>query len=319
MKQLLAVFLAMFLVGCNSSTSDLVKKVENGVVLIENTKSETAGGIGTGFILADNQIVTNYHVIEGATKLIVYAKKTNIKYPATVVYQDKISDIAVLRLYDWELFKANESPANLKLGDSNKETPGSEITVIGHPWGLAWTVSEGIISAKNRRPQPTPKFLDQVDAKLFQGNSGGPIFNRKGEVVCVSNLMVVVKESGSYGFCIPSSLVKKVLYDFNKFGEVRWRAMNISLKMSDDGSRVVVNSVDEGGAADKAGIKAGDSILKYFDKQIYNSENLMSEVAMMKGDEEIITLTIERDNQSLVVDLKSNYKTEKDFSSIKLD
>ena len=72
-----------------------------------------------------------------------------------------------------------------------------------------------------------PKFMDQVDANLFQGNSGGPIFDGNGNVVCVSTMMLSM-EGGSYGFCVPSNLVQKVVYDLNAFGEVRWRVMNIT-------------------------------------------------------------------------------------------
>ena len=320
MRVLLATLFAMFLVGCTQNTTpEIVKNVENGVVLIVNDKTETSGGIGTGFILSDNQIVTNQHVIEGSSKLFVFAKKTGTKYQASVVYSDKVADIAVLRLYDWELFEKNESPVNLVLGNSNKSVAGSKIIVIGHPWGLIWTVSEGIVSAKNRRPTPTPKFIDQVDAKLFQGNSGGPVFNEHGEVVCVSNLMVVVKESGSYGFCIPSNLVRKVLYDFNTVGEVRWRALNVSLKVSDNSENVVIEKIDEGGAADLAGLKVGDKIIEYrtieskSGKKINSVNDLLTEISLLKADEEFIDLLIERNNSQIITKVKTNYKTEKDF------
>lgn len=318
MKILLAIFLALFLIGCND-TSQIVKHVENGVVLITNEKSADSGGIGAGFILEDNQIVTNHHVVENAQKLNVYSKNSNRRYEAVVVYEDKIADIAVLRLREWDMFKFYESPVNLKLGDSNTSVPGSKVIVIGHPWGLDWTVSQGIISAKNRRPQPTPKFLDQIDAKLFQGNSGGPIFNEREEVVCVSNLMIVVeKGGGSYGFCIPSNLVKKVIYDLNKFNEVKWRALNISMKPSDDGLSVAVNSVDENGAADKAGIKVGDKILRYYRdnnsvREINEADDLLSELAVLRGDHEDVKLLVERNGEKFFIIVKTGYRTAKDF------
>lgn len=312
-KVLSASILSLLLFGCNMSTTDLVSSVRPGVVLIMNQKDTSSGGIGTGFILQDNQIVTNQHVIDGNGKLTVVSGSSERKYDAVVVYSDPVSDIAVIRLKDWELFDKNESPVNLVLGKSDEVKAGDKIVVVGHPWGLHWTVSEGIVSAKNRRAGPNPKFMDQVDAKLYQGNSGGPIFNEDGEVVCISNMMLAM-EGGSYGFCIPSDLVNKVLYDLNVFGEVKWNALNISVEVTDEGN-VLAKTLEPNGAADKAGIKENDRLLQINGKKIASSNDLITELAKLPGDTKTVNLMIEREGKQFTIEVVPNHKLSKDYQS----
>lgn len=321
MKYIVTAFLGMFLVGCiELTTKDVVDKVQPAVVLIANEATNGNSGMGTGFIVKDNFIVTNHHVIGEPGKIYVYSPNSNVKYEAKVIYQDIISDLAVVSVQDWEKFKNNENPNIVHLGNSDNTEQGEKVIVMGHPWGLTWTVSEGIVSSKGRRLGENPKFLDQVDAKLFQGNSGGPIFNEDGEVVCVSNMMVT-KEGGSYGFCIPSNLVKKVLYDFEKFGEVRWRAINVSVGLTPDGSSVILNDVEPDGAAGRAGLKAGDKILEVYTPNNHpkgikpkDANDIITEIAQLRGDDEIVKLLIERNGEKIMFDVKSNYRLSKDYT-----
>lgn len=301
------------------NTAELVEQVRPGTVYITNQIDATSGGAGSGFILEDNMIITNNHVIEGNGKLHVYSPNSRKKYEAKVVYTDVIADIAILRLLDWELFEKEQKPVNLTLGNSDDTVEGEKIVVIGNPWGLTWTVSEGIISAKDRRSGPNPKYLDQVDAKVYQGNSGGPIFNDHGQVVCVSELMIS-GEGGSYGFCVPSNLVKKIIHDFNALGEVRWRVINVGVGLTDDGSAVILESVEPGGAAGKAGLKEGDKILKIFTednkagKKISTPDDMITELATLHGDDETIRLAIDRKGEKMTIDVKTNYKLSKEYT-----
>jgi serine protease Do len=321
MKYLYTSLLALFLVGCNEmSTVELVDEVKSGTVLIANQIDASNGGTGTGFILEDNQIITNHHVVDGNGQLFVYSSNSQRKYPAEVVYADPIADVAVIRIVDWEVFKKNENPVNLSLGDSDEMKLGDKVVVIGHPWGLTWTVSEGILSAKNRRVGQNPKHMDQIDAKLFQGNSGGPIFNEKGQVICVSNMMLAM-EGGSYGFCLPSDLVKKIVHDFNTFKEVRWRVLNVSVDLTDDGSYVIVRTLDPEGAAAKSGIKEGDKLLEIITPtnhpqgvKITNPNDLISELATLNGSDETVKLIIERNGEKIMIDVKTDYKLSSDYT-----
>lgn len=321
MKYIALAAISLFITGCGEmKTSELVNEVKNGVVLIENKISESKGGIGTGFILNDNQIVTNLHVVDGSGVITVYSNETQKKYKAVIVYKDAIADIAILRLYDWDMFEANEHPTNLTLGDSDETKVGDKVVVIGHPWGLTWTVSQGILSAKDRRPGSNPRYLYQVDANLFQGNSGGPIFNEKGQVICVSTLMLAM-EGGSYGFCVPSDFLHKVIYDFNTFGEVHWRVLNVAASLTEDGSSVIFTDVEPDGAAGMSGIKQGDKVLEIHtsgnhprEVKITTPNDLITELAKLYGDEEQVKLLIDRNGEKMMIDVKTNYKLSKDYS-----
>jgi serine protease Do len=305
--------------GSIKSTEQLVREVKDGTVLIENKIDTANGGIGTGFIVGENMIVTNNHVIQGNGKLTVVSNHDQTRYEAEVVSADPVVDLAIIKLKKWEEYKQHEGAIILPIADSRDYKEGSKVVIIGHPWGLTWTVSEGIMSAKNRRTGPNPKYVDQVDAKIFEGNSGGPVFNEDGEVICVSELMLEGK-GGSYGFCIPSSLLKKVIGDFQLFGEVRWRAMNVSIGLTEDGNSVIVNSVDANGAADKAGIKAGDKILEIYTPNnhpagmiVVDVNSLITELATMSGNDDKIKVLIDRNGEKQMIDVITNYKLSKEY------
>ena len=318
--------MAFILIGCDrvpKNTIDLVDAVKNGTVLIENKIDTTNGGIGTGFIIGENLIITNNHVIDGKGKISVLSHHDQVRYEATVIHADPIVDLAILEIKKWDEFKSHEKVTILPLGDSDLSVPGSKVVIIGHPWGLTWTVSEGIVSAKDRRTGPNPKYVDQVDAKIYEGNSGGPVFNEYGEVVCVSELMIS-GNGGSYGFCIPSNLLKKVVNDFQSFKEVRWRAINVSIGLTDDGSSVIINSIDAGGAAEKAGIKAGDKILEIFTPgnhpsgvKVSTPNDLITEMAAIYGNEEKVKLLIERNGEKQMIEVITNYKLSSQYEADK--
>lgn len=324
MRYFVSLFLALFLVGCGSqlSTKQIVDKVQNGVVVIsnQNVSDPKASGLGTGFIVGENEIVTNNHVIEGeGNKLTVYSPNSRTMYDAEVVHTDVVSDVAVIKLKDWEKFKQAEMPVYIEIGNSEEQDLGEKVVVVGHPWGLTWSVSEGITSQKNRRFDPNPKYVDQVDAKLFQGNSGGPIFNEEGQVICISNLMMT-REGGSYGFCLPTTLVNKVLYDFKTLGEVRWRAMNVSVSQSEEKSGVVIKALEPNGAAAAAGLQVDDLVLKIITPNnhpegiiVRSPDDVITELATLRGDDENVKMVVERNGKELVIDVKTNYKLSKDY------
>ena len=175
------------------------------------------------------------------------------------------------------------------------------------------------MSAKDRRTGANPKYVDQVDAKIYEGNSGGPVFNEHGEVICVSELMLK-GDGGSYGFCIPSNLVKKVVNDFQLFKEVRWRAINVSIGLTDDGSSVILKTIEPDGAAGKAGLKEGDKITFIRTtntgpdgKKVVRPDDLITEMATLNGDDEDVRLTVDRNGQILTFDVKSNYRLSKEY------
>jgi serine protease Do len=322
MKFLSVSLLSLLLLGCNNiSTVNIAQQGVSGTVLINSQIDLTTGATGTGFFIGDNQILTNHHVVSGRSDIYIYSSNSNRKYAAKIKHTDPVSDIAILELIDWEVFKRNELPKNMEFDNSDSVGVGSKVVVIGHPSGLVWSVSEGIISGENRRIGMNPKFMNQVDANLFQGNSGGPVFGSNGKVVCVSTMMLTI-EGGSYGFCIPSNLVKKVLNDFELFGKVRWRVLNITAGLTDDGSSVIVQSLEPDGAAYKAGIKEGDKILEIYTPKnhpggitVKNMDTLVTELALLNGDDIDVKLMIDRNGSKMLIDVTTNYKLSSDYTA----
>lgn len=320
MKYALLGLIAFTLVGCGPlSTSDIVSKAKSGTFLITNKIDEDKDTIGTGFLLDDNMIITNHHVVDGSGKINIYSSNSQKRYEAQVVHKDEISDIAILKIVDWDSFNREQNPTNLILGNSDATPEGSKVVIIGHPWGLTWTVSEGVLSAKNRRIGQNPKYINQVDAKLFQGNSGGPVFNENGQVICVSN-MILRGEGGSYGFCVPSNLVKKVINDLTVIGEVRWRVINVAVGLTEDGSSVILQDVEANGAADRAGLKVGDKILTIITpsnrtgKKITKADDMITEMANINGNDGVVRLSIERNGETMMIDVDTNFKLSKDYT-----
>lgn len=331
MRKLASILaLTTILIGCTpQTTSEIVSYATDAVVMIGVVQKDannniTGGGKGTGFITGKNWIITNHHVIDGGDKagneIFVMTNDSAIRYPARIVAADPVADIAIIELKDWELFVNNEEPKTLVFADSDNVRLGDKVIVIGHPWDLDWTVSEGIVSGKNRRPTPLPKYLYQVDANMFQGNSGGPVLNADGEVVCVSEIMQP-GPGGSYGLCVPSNLVNKAINDLIKFKEVRWRTLNVEIGLTDDGSRVKIVSVMPDGAAEKAGIQAGDIILELHTPvnhptgtDIRTPDQLLSDMADVPGDEEKVKMLIDRKGEKMMIDIVTNYRNQEHFT-----
>lgn len=173
--------------------SAIIDEVMLSVVSV-NTKT----GIGSGAVIKrGGYIVTNFHVIEGATSIAVFTSK-GAKYPAQMVGYDSNADIAVLKI-DADL-------PELRLGDSSSIKVGSKVIALGSPAGLSFTVTEGIISAL--RKFPNGLLYLQTDVPINPGNSGGPLVDQKGEIVGINNFKV--KDFESLGFAISSNDVSKI-------------------------------------------------------------------------------------------------------------
>ena len=160
-----------------------------------------ASSLGSGFIIKDNgTVITNNHVIAGADDILV--RVNSKEYKAKVVGADPYMDIAVLKMETKDKF------STVGFGNSDKARVGDWVVAIGNPFGLGGTVTSGIVSARNRDIGMT-RYDDfiQTDASINQGNSGGPLFNLKGEVVGINTAIIAPGQSGSIGigFAIPSN------------------------------------------------------------------------------------------------------------------
>ncbi len=245
-------------------------------------------GIGSGFIISeDGYVVTNHHVIDKADEIVVTLPNGD-EYDAVIKGSDPKTDLALLKLKD-----ASDLPF-VAWGDDTASRVGDWVLAIGNPFGLGGSASTGIISALGRdiRSGPYDDFI-QVDAAINRGNSGGPLFNMKGQVIGI-NSMIYSPSGGSVGigFAIPSSLAQGVISQLQNSGEVErsWIGVEIGA-VTEDLARAFERDNEEGALvslvrkdspAEKAGLKQGDIILSFNGARIKETRNLPKEVAQSK-------------------------------------
>ena len=254
----------------------------------ERPTERKASSLGSGFVIdTKGTVVTNNHVISGADDILV--RVGDKEYKAKVIGADPYMDIAVLKMETKDQFKP------VSFGDSDKARVGDWAVAIGNPFGLGGTVTAGIISARNRDINLT-RYDDfiQTDASINQGNSGGPLFNLKGEVIGINTAIIAPGQSGSIGigFAIPANAASNVIDQLIKFGETKrgWlgvRIQEVTKEIADveklkKPQGALVASVGENSPADKAGIKAGDIILNFDGKKIDTMRTLPKVVASTK-------------------------------------
>jgi serine protease Do len=251
----------------------------------ERPTERKASSLGSGFIIKEEGIViTNNHVIANAEDILI--RVGDKEYKAEVIGADPYMDLAVLKMKTKDKFKP------VSFGDSNKARVGDWVVAIGNPFGLGGTVTSGIISARNRQIGLT-RYEDfiQTDASINQGNSGGPLFNLKGEVIGVNTAIIAPGQSGSIGigFAIPANAASNVIDQLLKFGETKrgWlgvRIQEVTKEIADveklkKPEGALVASVGQNSPAEKAGIKAGDIILEFDGKKINTMKKLPNVVA----------------------------------------
>ena len=274
-------------------------------------QTQTASS-GSGFIITeDGYVVTNYHVVSGASSVQVTLYNGDT-YDATVIGGDSDYDVAVLKI--------NASGLQpVTLGESADVNVGDTVLAIGNPLGeLTFSMSEGIVSSCDRaiNVDGTPFNMIQVDCSINPGNSGGPLVNLYGEVVGIVSAKYSSYSSTTVeglGFAIPISDVRSIITDIMENGAVTDKAYmaitagTMTEKMAaqysiDITQGVFVYSVVDGGAGDKAGLRLGDVITKLGDKTLTSRQDLS---AAMKGYRagDTVTLTVYRDGQYIETEL----------------
>ena len=224
-------------------------------------------GQGSGFILdKSGHILTNFHVIEGANRGIEVQLSNKHRYSAKVVGTDKTHDLALLQI------DARDLQA-VTLADSSQLSVGQKVFAIGNPFGLAGTMTRGIISSirQVRGAEGAPiEDAIQTDAAINPGNSGGPLLNSRGEVIGINTMIASngAEQSSGIGFAIPINTAKAVLADLTRYGQVRRPSLGIvSYPIGPDLAEqmglnadygVLIQKVIPGGAADRAGLRGGN-------------------------------------------------------------
>jgi serine protease Do len=262
--------------------------------------------LGSGFIIsADGIVVTNNHVIESADAIEVILQNGR-RYEAIVVGRDPATDIAVLRMQVRELMPFVE------MGDSDTARVGDIVLAIGNPFGLGGSLSVGVVSARNRNID-AGRYDDfiQTDAAINRGNSGGPLFNTDGEVIGVNT--AILSPSGTsvgIGFATPTSIVRPVVEQILRYGEIRrgWlgvRLANLNAAAAERAgyrgeSGAVVTRVTPGGPAAAAGLRPGDIVLKFGERDVTDSRSLTRMVGEAQVGAEV-ALEIVRDGRRMTV------------------
>lgn len=301
--------------GKEKTTQEIAATVGPAVVGIENMGkagfygvygSEVTMGSGSGVVMTqDGYIVTNYHVVEGSSKLKV-TMSTGDEYDAKVVGADEDSDLAVIKIDAKDLVAVT-------FGDSAAVTVGDKAIAIGNPLGkeLMGTVTQGIISAVNRTVQIDNKTMTllQTDAAINSGNSGGALINAYGEVIGINSAKMAASGVEGLGFSIPSNTVLDVVHDLIDYGYVRGKltigigGTNITEKMAmyyDLPMGFYVQEVYEGTGAAQAGIKPGDIIIKCDGKVVQNIDDI-NELKKKHKVGETMVMEIVRNEQKVTV------------------
>lgn len=274
-----------------------------------------AKAAGSGFIIAeDGLIVTNNHVVEGATSVeVTFADGS--KHDATIVGADPLTDIALLQV------NVEDALPVVEFGSSGELRVGEEVIAMGSPFGLSGTVTSGIVSATSRNINAGP-FDDfiQTDAAINRGNSGGPLFNAEGDVVGV-NTAIYSSNGGSVGigFAVPSDLVRDIVDDLQDDGEVDRGWLGVQIKPlsadaanvlgMDPGKGVMIESVVAESPADVAGLQAGDVVLSFNGREMQELRDLTRAVAMNDPDEQT-QIEVLRRGETLNLDVKLGNRAE---------
>jgi serine protease Do len=267
---------------------------------------------GTGFFISsDGYIITNNHLVENAIKVEVTSLQEKT-YQAKIVGTDPETDLALLKVKEKNL-------PYVELGDSDKIQVGEWVLAIGNPLGLTHTVTSGIVSAKGRifpDLEPTQPYQDfiQTDAAINRGNSGGPLINLEGKVVGINS--IIWSPSGGnigIGFAISSNLTKSIIDKLKESGRVIRGYLGVGVYAitedfvklldleSDKGA--LINNVDPGSPADKAGLKRYDVIIALDGKPIEDGDDLQFRIAEIKPGTKV-DLTIIRDGKQKTIPVK---------------
>ena len=270
---------------------------------------EKVNSLGSGFVIDPaGYVVTNNHVIEGADAIeVIFPNGSKLK--ATLVGTDTKTDLSVLKVEPKTPLKA------VKFGDSRSMRIGDWVMAVGNPFGLGGSLTVGVISARGRNINAGPydNFI-QTDAAINKGNSGGPLFNMKGEVIGI-NTAIISPSGGSIGigFAVPTELAQNIVQQLIEFGETRrgWLGVRVqpvtddvaaSLGM-DSAKGALISGVAKGGPVENGPIQAGDVVLKFDGKDINEMRDLLRIVAESPVGKEV-DVVVYRDGKEETVKVK---------------
>jgi serine protease Do len=262
-------------------------------------------GTGSGVIISqDGYIVTNNHVIEGASDIEITLNNKQ-KFKAELIGTDKENDVALLKI------DTGTDLPYIPFADSDTIKIGEWVLAVGNPYKLTSTVTAGIVSAKGRDLEGNGNIESfiQTDAAVNPGNSGGALVNTRGELVGINT--AISSETGSfvgYSFAVPSNIAKKIIDDLLEFGAVQEAILGININRGEtsiDGVKIA--SVSNDGGAEKSGLQSGDVIKKVNNVKISKFSELRGQLtAKRPGD--FVDITVDRDGTLITKNVKLSKK-----------
>ena len=268
-----------------------------------NQKAQIGSGSGV-IISSDGHIVTNNHVIKGASQLQV-TLNNNKTYEAELIGTDPNSDIALLKI------DAKKQLPYLAFGDSDNVKVGEWVLAVGNPFNLTSTVTAGIVSAKARALMKSDQSFIQTDAAVNPGNSGGALVNTNGDLIGINT--AISSQTGSYvgySFAVPSNIAKKVIDDIMEYGNVQKGVLGVKTvsvntpyaieKGINEIDGVFIESIEEDSGAEEADLKAGD-IIKGIDKIIVHKFADLTGYLSAKRPGDELVVTIDRNGEKMVI------------------
>lgn len=263
--------------------SRIVAQVGPAVVMVVNHQGtppqDKVKGIGSGVIVdSQGDIVTNYHVVAGASRLSVKLQD-GATYAATVVGTDPPTDLAVLRIHPRHPLKP------VAFAPSSGIQPGDLVVAIGNSLGLRHSVTVGVISARERvlYKDGWEFHLIQTDAAINPGNSGGPLLNLKGQLIGINSSKIAQAGVEGIGFAIPSDTVQDVVQQILRYGQVRrpWLGLTVA-SAGPGGAGLLVVTVAPRSPASEAGIQPGDLLVALDGKPLHTLNQLVDSVSALR-------------------------------------
>jgi serine protease Do len=285
----------------NSNGNDLVN-------FLRRPPRPPSSAVGSGFIVDKaGYILTNNHVVKNSSKITVQLHSGE-EFPAIIIGIDEETDLAVLKI------ETGRDLPYLKLGDSEKAQVGDWVLAIGSPFGLAQTVTAGIVSQVNRKEPYNfhfPKKFIQTDAAINSGNSGGPLVNLAGEVLGVnSQRMSSTGDDSGIGFALPINDATNVYRQILQNGKVRRGCLGVSLDsvkaefakvygLTEAKGAIILSVNDKKSAAATAGLQSGDVILEYNGQRVENAADLIGKVSASAPQQTVNLVFIRETGQKL--------------------
>ena len=334
LQYLLVVCISFFPLGANAKLPKVLENLNATVLVVAENKiknpfdtiiqedqkdkdRQTPIGLGTGVVISGNGIIiTNHHVIEGAENIFVhvYSKTDTKKYPVKVIGVDAITDIAVLQITTLPLPKSISSVTWAE--EITIAEIGDDIYTIGHPQGMGWTVSKGVIGHTERNVTSPWQTFIQHDSLIMPGNSGGGMFDEQGHLAGINTILIPSRDQTNTQAWSLSVTIEDVKWSFErimKYGKPRRPALNVTVDYDDKLKQLSITP-NSGSNAEKSGITGKNILLKVNNAEVTSYPELFKILKTKKdGDsitvetfanEKVSTYTFELENWNILGELE---------------